>query len=198
MIACIRYPFSTRRTELCAMRMRRRPAVQIGDRESILASDDLDSIEERLDDLIEEMSVPGRNEAGAIDEAIENTIAWYDRLHRADHGMPLTRAQVDEMNHHLRGMAILSIRKWNGRQLASELYELALSADGSGLPGGDQALLREMAYELRNDAEMHGYRKEHDGALDRLLSLIVRAPVAWAEEWTLRLERFRGRHRWWL
>lgn len=180
------------------MRIRPRPAVQIGDRESLLASDDRDSIEERLDDLIEGMSMLGRNEAGAIDEAIENTIAWYDRLHRADHGVPLTRAQVDEIRHHLQGMAVLSIRKWNGRQLASELYELSLSVERSGLPNGDQALLREMAYELRNDAEMHGYRQEHDGALDRILSLIGRAPVTWAEEWTLRLERFRGRHRWWL
>ena len=180
------------------MRTRRQPEVQIGDRESILASDDLNSIEKRLDELIEQMSVQGRNEAELINEAVQNTVAWYDRLHRADHGMPLTRAQVDELDHHLQGMAARSVRKWNGRQLASELDELRSSIESSGLPDGDQALLREMAAELRYDVESGGYRLEHDVALDPLLSLIARAPLAWAEEWTLRLERFRGRHRWWL
>lgn len=164
----------------------------------MLASDDLNSIEKHLDELIEQMSVQGRNEAELINEAVQNTVAWYDRLHRADHGMPLTRAQVDELDHHLQGMAARSVRKWNGRQLASELDELRSSIEGSGLPDGDQALLREMATGLRYDLEMHGYRTEHDVALDPLLSLIGRAPLAWAEEWTLRLERFRGRHRWWL
>jgi len=180
------------------MRLNRQPAVQIGDRENILASDDLDSIEKRLDHEIERMSVQGRNETSLIDEAIQNTTAWYDRLHRADHGAGLTRAQVDEIMGHLQGMAPRSVSKWSGRQLSSELNELELSIDSSGLLNGEQALLRSMASELRNDLESSGYRKEHDDALSSVLSLIGRAPVAWAEEWGLRLEVFLGRHRWWL
>ena len=133
--------------------------VQIGDRENILASDDRESIEGHLDDLIERMSVQGRNENGLIDEAKDDTIAWYDRLHRADHGVPLTRAQADEMDHHLQDVAARSIRKWNGRQLGSELNELELSADGSGLPDGERASLIDMAARLRRDAETNGYRR---------------------------------------
>lgn len=180
------------------MRMRRQPVVQIGDRESILGSDALDSIEEHLDDIIERMSVSGRSEARSIDEAKESTIAWYDRLHRADHGVPLNRAQVDELRGHLQGVATRSIAKWNGRQLADQLNELGNSIEGSGLADGDQALLEEMTFQLRNDAASRGYRREHDRALESMLAIIARAPVAWAEEWTLRLERFLGRHRWWL
>ena len=173
--------------------------VDIGDRESILAGDDRQSIEEHLDDLIERMTVEARNEAWSIDDAKTRTVSWYDRLHRHYHGVPLTRGQVGELNGFLDDAAADSVRKWNARQLSAEMRSLDADIDRSGLSGTEQEMLRSQARSLREDLESSPrYRPEHDQQLASMMGLIKNAPVAWAEEHLLRLEAYRGRHRWWL
>ncbi|HHT74606.1 MAG TPA: hypothetical protein PLI21_05870 [Methanomassiliicoccaceae archaeon] len=181
------------------MRTRATHSVQVGDRESMPTGDDRLSIETFLDDLIGRMSVEGRNEVRFIDDAKASTVAWYDRIHRAEHGVPLSRAQVDQLKGHLDAVAPSSIRKWNARQLASELIVLDDDIGRSDLSDDDMVRLRARIGDLRDDLERSGgYRAEHDRTLEEIASIIRNAPIALAERWLLRLDRFRGRHRWWL
>jgi len=177
----------------------RQREIAIGDQDQGIVEDARSSVVDHLDGLIERMSVEERSEPGRVQDAKELTVRWYDRLHRAYHGVPLSRDQVDEAMAFLDQAARGSVAKWNARQLADELGKLQRDVEGSGLKDADRAALRARIGTLRDGLERRlEYRREDDDALVAVMDLIKKAPTAWGERRLRRLEPFLDRHRWWL
>ena len=179
------------------MRTRATHSVQVGDRESMPTGDDRLSIETFLDDLIGRMSVEGRNEVRFIDDAKASTVAWYDRIHRA--GMSASQQGTGRPAERPSRCRCALIDQEMERQTACfRTHRPDDDIGRSDLSDDDMVRLRPDR-DLRDDLERSGgYRAEHDRTLEEIASIIRNAPIALAERWLLRLDRFRGRHRWWL
>lgn len=181
------------------MRGKGQSVIGIGGRESVLTEEERPGIIEHLDGLIGQLSVEERSEPRRVVDAEERTLGWYDRLHRAYRGGPLSKVQAEELREYLDEVAPHAVARWNARQLSDELLALEREAEGAGMGPSERAAVRSSARTLREDLDRSGrYRPEHDRALEMVMAAVRRAPAAWAEPRLRRLEAYTSRHRWWL